>query len=433
MSENTHNETNRDMSHDSSTNGTADNKAANSVNETVFHPIEKAIEDMREGRMIILVDDEDRENEGDLVMAAEKITPEAINFMAKEGRGMICLSLDTKRAAELDLQQMVSNNTALHSTNFTITIDAVGVTTTGISAPDRAATVLKAADPTSRPEDFARPGHIHPIIAVDGGVLRRAGHTEGSTDLARLAGLNSLAVICEIMNDDGSMSRVPELTEMSKRTGIRMYTIKDLIEYRRHFERLVERRVEVPLPSKHGEFNLVHFRELGNNKEHVALVKGTWEPGEPVLVRVHSECLTGDVLGSQRCDCGEQRDRALEMIEQEGKGVFLYMRQEGRGIGLEAKLHAYKLQDQGHDTVEANVLLGFAADLRTYGVGAQILSNLGVCKIRLMTNNPKKIVGLQGYGLEVVDRVPIDIKPNEKNLGYLRTKRDKMGHLIENA
>ncbi len=381
--------------------------------------------------MIILVDDEDRENEGDLVMAAEKVTPEAINYMAKEGRGMICLTLNEKRAAELDLQQMVSNNTALHSTNFTITIDGVGVTTTGISAPDRAATVLLASDPKSRPEDFARPGHIHPIIAAPGGVLRRAGHTEASTDLSVLAGLECLSVICEILHDDGTMARVPELSKMSERTGIRMYTIKDLIEYRRHKDKLVERRVEVPLPSKYGKFKLVHFRETGNNKQHVAMVKGEWALDEPVLVRVHSECLTGDVFGSKRCDCGEQRDRALEMIEEEGKGVFLYMRQEGRGIGLEAKLHAYKLQDQGHDTVEANILLGFGADLRTYGVGAQILEDLGVRKIRLMTNNPKKIVGLQGYGIEIIERVPIEIKANDLNRGYLKVKREKMGHLID--
>jgi len=399
--------------------------------KSLFSPIEMAIEEIREGKMIILVDDEDRENEGDFVMAGDKVTADAVNFMAKYGRGMICLSLSEQRAMQLDLEKMVQKNTALHSTNFTVTIDAVGVTTTGISAQDRANTILKVADQKAKPEDFARPGHIHPIVAERGGVLRRAGHTEGSTDLSRLAGLSPLGVICEIMNDDGSMARVPELAEISEKFGIRMYTIQDLIEYRQRQEKLVEKRVDVPLPSKFGDFQLFHYRELGNCKEHIAMVKGTWEPDEPVLVRVHSECLTGDVLGSRRCDCGEQRDRSLQMIDKEGKGVFLYMRQEGRGIGLEAKIHAYKLQDQGHDTVEANVLLGFQPDLRNYGVGAQILYDLGVRKLKLMTNNPKKIVGLEGYGMEIVDRVPIVIDPNDKNAEYLKTKKEKMGHMLE--
>jgi len=401
--------------------------------ERIFSPIEQAITDLKEGKMIILVDDEDRENEGDFVMAAEAVTPEAVNFMAKYGRGMICLTIKEKHAERLDLQPMVGNNTALHHTNFTVTIDAERITTTGISAQDRAATILKAADPASKADDFARPGHIHPIIAARGGLLRRAGHTEGSTDLAQLAGMEPMGVICEIMNDDGSMARVPELSEMSKKFGIRMYTIEALIKYRQEKEKLVERRVEVPLPSKYGDFKLVHFREMGNEKEHIAMVKGEWEPDEPVLVRVHSECLTGDVLGSRRCDCGEQRDRSLQMIEEAGKGVFVYMRQEGRGIGLEAKIHAYRLQDQGHDTVEANILLGFQPDLRNYGVGAQILYDLGVRKMRLMTNNPKKIVGLEGYNLQVVERVPIEINPNEKNIGYLKVKREKMGHILEKA
>ncbi len=418
---------------DDLTNQPSDPLEKGSSEGVVFHSIEQAVADIRDGRMIVLVDDEDRENEGDFVMAAEHASPEAINFMALHGRGMICLTLDQQRAEQLELTPMVAKNTALHSTQFTVTIDAVGLTTTGISASDRAATVLRAAEDDAKPEDFARPGHIHPIIAARGGVLRRAGHTEGSADLSRMAGLKPMGVICEIMNEDGSMARVPQLARVCKEHGIRMYTIRDLIEYRRQREKLVERRVDVPLPSKHGDFRLYHYRELGNCKEHVAMVKGEWAPEEPVLVRVHSECLTGDVLGSKRCDCGEQRDRALEAIEREGCGVFLYMRQEGRGIGLEAKIHAYRLQDMGHDTVEANVLLGFRPDLRNYGVGAQILADLGVRKIRLMTNNPKKIVGLEGYGLEVVERVPVEIAPNERNADYLRTKRDKMGHMIENA
>jgi len=400
--------------------------------KAVFHPIEEAIEDLRVGKMIILVDDEDRENEGDFVMAAEAVTPEAVNFMAKYGRGMICLSLTEEKAHQLDLHPMVSTNTALHGTRFTVTIDAVTGTSTGISAADRAITMLKAVDPNARPEDFARPGHVHPIIAVDGGVLRRAGHTEGATDLARLAGKVPMGVLCEIMNEDGTMARVPDLMEVAKQFDLKMYTIRDLIEFRQRHEKLVQRTVSVPLPTRFGDFTLHHYREI-DGKEHVALVMGQWDEDEPVLVRVHSECLTGDVLGSKRCDCGEQRDRALEMIAEEGRGVFVYMRQEGRGIGLEAKLHAYQLQDEGHDTVEANLLLGFKPDLRNYGIGAQILHDLGVRKIRLMTNNPKKIVGLKGYDLEVVERVPIVIRPNDVNRGYLRAKREKMGHILDSA
>lgn len=399
----------------------------------MFHPIEQAIEDIRAGKMIILCDDEDRENEGDFVMAAEFVTPDAVNFMAKHGRGMICLSLVEDCAERLNLPLMVStkSNTALHGTRFTVTIDASDGTTTGISAADRAITMRRAADPNSTADDFGRPGHVHPIIAVEGGVLRRAGHTEGSSDLARLAGLTPMGVICEIMKEDGTMARVPDLEEVAEEFGLRMYTIRDLIEYRQRTEKLIERKVEVPLPSKFGEFRLIHFKEIASGKEHIAMVKGTWEEDEPVLVRVHSECLTGDVLGSKRCDCGEQRDSALQMIHNAGKGVFLYMRQEGRGIGLEAKLHAYRLQDQGHDTVEANVLLGFKPDLRDYGIGAQILSDLGVRKMKLITNNPKKIIGLKGYGLEVVDRVPVEIKPNPDNVSYLETKKNKMGHMLD--
>jgi 3,4-dihydroxy 2-butanone 4-phosphate synthase / GTP cyclohydrolase II len=413
--------------------GNGSMKDTQSSNGVVFHPIEDAIEDIKNGKMIILVDDEDRENEGDFLMAADTVTPEAINFMAKFGRGMICLTLTQEKAKHLDLELMVQKNTALHSTNFTVTIDAVPETTTGISAADRSATVLKAANPNSKPEDFARPGHIHPIVAVQGGVLRRAGHTEGSSDLARLAGMAPMGVICEIMNEDGTMARVPELHEISKKFDLKMYTIQDLIEYRQHIEKLVEQRVDVPLPSKYGDFQLYHYREIENGKEHIAMVKGEWEPDEPVLVRVHSECLTGDVFGSKRCDCGDQRDCALRMIENEGKGVFLYMRQEGRGIGLEAKIKAYQLQDCGHDTVEANVLLGYKPDMRNYGVGAQILSDLGVKNMRLMTNNPKKIVGLEGYSLTVSERVPLEIAPTKENMSYLKTKREKMGHIINNA
>ncbi|MBZ0263759.1 bifunctional 3,4-dihydroxy-2-butanone-4-phosphate synthase/GTP cyclohydrolase II [bacterium] len=396
-----------------------------------FSPIEEAFDELRAGRMIILCDDEDRENEGDFIMAASKATPEAINFMTKHGRGMVCLSLTEERARELNLELMVPRNTALLGTRFTITIDAIEGTTTGISAADRAYTMTRACDANATPDDFGRPGHVHPIIAVEGGVLRRAGHTEGSTDLMRMAGMPALAVLCEIMNEDGTMSRVPDLEVVAKEFGLKMFTIRDIIEHRQHSEKLIEKKVEVPLPTKYGTFNLIDYHEEGNDKEHLAMVRGTWEEDEPILVRVHSECLTGDVLGSQRCDCGEQRDKALEMIDKEGKGIFLYMRQEGRGIGLAAKLKAYHLQDLGHDTVEANILLGYKADLRDYGIGAQILRDLGVKKMRLITNNPKKIVGLKGYGLEVVERVPLEIQPNSFNKGYMVTKREKMGHIIE--
>jgi len=392
--------------------------------------IEEAREEFRAGRMLIVVDDEDRENEGDFIMAAEKVTPASINFMTKYGRGMVCMPMTCQRADELDLELMVDRNTALHGTPFTITIDYKEGTTTGISAWDRALTIKKAIDPACGPEDFARPGHIHPLRAAEGGVLMRAGHTEATVDLARLAGLYPAGVLCEILDDDGRMARMPKLEKMAEEFKLKIVSIRDLIEYRRRDEKLVYREVEVSLPTAYGTFRLIHFRNKITNEHHLALVKGDVGTGEPVLVRVHSSCLTGDVFGSSRCDCGDQLHRALQMIEREGRGVLLYMNQEGRGIGLAAKLKAYKLQDQGLDTVEANVTLGFAPDLRDYGTGALILKNLGVSKLRLLTNNPRKIVALKGYDLEVVERVPIEIVPNSINAHYLETKRDKLGHLI---
>ena len=392
--------------------------------------IEDAIEDFRQGKMIIVTDDEDRENEGDFIIAAEKITPEAINHMAMYGRGMICLPLTSERCKELDLDLMVGNNTALHNTAFTVTIDAIEGTTTGISVHDRALTIRKAIDPDSKPEDLGRPGHIFPLRAADGGVLKRAGHTEASVDLARLAGLQPASVLCEIMDDDGTMARMPKLEELAERFDMKIITIRDLIEYRRRDERLVFREVEVDFPTRYGMFKLIHFRNRVTEEHHLALVKGEVKGDSPVLVRVHSSCLTGDVFGSLRCDCGEQLYKAMEMIESEGKGALLYMNQEGRGIGLSAKLLAYELQEQGQDTVEANESLGFADDLREYGTGALMLKNLGIRKLRLMTNNPRKLIGLKGYDLEVVERVPIEIKPTKCNVHYLETKRDKLGHMI---
>ena len=380
--------------------------------------------------MVIVVDDEDRENEGDFIMAAEKVTPEAINFMTKHGRGMVCLPVTFQRAEELGLGLMVGNNTSLHGTPFTVTIDYKEGTTTGISAHDRALTIIKAIDPKCRPDDFARPGHIHPLRAADGGVLMRAGHTEATVDLARLAGLYPAGVLCEILDEDGQMARLPRLRQIAEQFGMKIVTIRDLIEYRRRDEKLVYREVEVGLPTEYGTFQLIHFRNRITDEHHLALVKGDVANGEPVLTRVHSSCMTGDVFGSSRCDCGDQLHRAMQKIEAEGRGVVLYMNQEGRGIGLAAKLKAYKLQDQGLDTVEANVSLGFAADLRDYGTGALILKNLGITKLRLMTNNPRKIIALKGYDLEVVERVPLEITPNEVNTHYLETKRDKMGHMI---
>ncbi|RJR14615.1 MAG: bifunctional 3,4-dihydroxy-2-butanone-4-phosphate synthase/GTP cyclohydrolase II [Nitrospiraceae bacterium] len=397
-----------------------------------FNTIKEAIDDIKEGKMVILIDDEDRENEGDLTIAAEKVTPEAINFMAKYGRGLICLSLTPERVEHLKLPMMADMNTSRFGTAFTISIEAKRGVTTGISAADRAKTIKTAIHPRSKPDDIARPGHIFPLRAQPGGVLQRAGQTEGSVDLARLAGLNPAGVICEIMNDDGTMARVPELARFARKHGLKMVTIKDLIQYRMQNECLVTRLASTTIPTSFGgEFTAIVFGNRVDDSQNVALVKGHISPDDEVLVRVHSECLTGDVFSSRRCDCGSQLHKAMAMIRKEGKGVILYMRQEGRGIGLVNKLKAYALQDQGLDTVEANVKLGFKADLRDYGIGAQILVELGVRKMRLMTNNPKKLVGLEGYGLSVVERVPIEVSPHEKNIKYLSIKKKKLGHMLE--
>ncbi|MDH4163547.1 MAG: bifunctional 3,4-dihydroxy-2-butanone-4-phosphate synthase/GTP cyclohydrolase II [Nitrospirota bacterium] len=397
-----------------------------------FNTIEEALEDIKKGKMVILVDDEDRENEGDLTMAAEKVTPEAINFMAKHGRGLICLSMTPERVEHLQLPMMTTDNTSSFGTAFTISIEAKKGVTTGISAADRARTIKTAIDPKSGPEDLARPGHVFPLRAKPGGVLQRAGQTEGSVDLARLAGLNPSGVICEIMNDDGTMSRVPQLVEFAKKHSMKIVTVKDLIAYRVKKESLVRRAAVVSLPTAYGdEFTAILYSNDIDRQSHIALVKGDIKAGDEVMVRVHSECLTGDVFGSLRCDCGEQLHNAMKMISQEGKGVILYMRQEGRGIGLEGKLKAYELQDKGKDTVEANLALGFKADLRDYGVGAQILRDLGIRKIKLLTNNPKKIIGLEGYGLTVTKRLAIEMHPHPKNVHYLKIKKSKMGHILE--
>lgn len=392
--------------------------------------IQDALEELRKGHCIVVVDDEDRENEGDLVCSAELCTEANINFMASHGKGLICVSVTEQRARELDLPLMVSDNTALHGTRFTVSIDYSHGTTSGISVHDRTATVRAMADSAVLPGDFARPGHIFPLISMNGGVLRRAGHTEAVVDLMNLAGLRPVGVLCEILKDDGSMARVPDLLEMSKAHGLKMISVQDLIAYRRKTEQLVSMVAEAKLPSDHGDFVLKVFQNRLDNKEHVAIVKGDVSDGAPVLVRVHSECLTGDIFGSLRCDCGPQLHAALDMIQIEERGVVLYMRQEGRGIGLVNKIKAYALQEQGLDTVEANTHLGFPPDPRDYGIGAQILHDLGVRKMRLMTNNPKKRVGLQSHGLEVVELVPLEIHPNESNKEYLATKRDKMGHLL---
>ncbi|KWT90917.1 bifunctional 3,4-dihydroxy-2-butanone-4-phosphate synthase/GTP cyclohydrolase II [Candidatus Magnetominusculus xianensis] len=397
-----------------------------------FNTIEEAIKDIEEGKMVILIDDEDRENEGDLCVAAEKITPDVINFMAKYGRGLICLSLTPEKVEHLNLPMMTSNNTSSFGTAFTVSIEARKGVTTGISAADRARTILTAIRPDCRPEDLARPGHIFPLRAKPGGVLQRAGQTEGSVDLAKLAGLIPAGVICEILNDDGTMARVPELMEFAAKHQLKIVTIEDLIEYRLKNERLIKKVANVNMPTIFGgDFKAIAYENAVDANVHLALIKGNITANEPVLVRVHSECLTGDVFGSRRCDCGQQLQKAMEIIDKEGCGVILYMRQEGRGIGLANKLKAYELQDQGMDTVEANIELGFKDDLRDYGIGAQILVDLGIKQIALMTNNPRKIVGLDGYGIEIVKRVPIEIVPCDKNLVYLKTKKKKMGHILD--
>ena len=395
-----------------------------------FSTIESAIANFKAGKMVIVIDDEDRENEGDLVMASEKVTPEKINFMSLHGRGLICVSLSAERVDSLELEAMVQRNTALHGTRFTVSVDAAEGTTTGISAFDRAITVRKLIEKNAKPSDFARPGHVFPIQALTGGVLARAGHTEASVDLARLAGLYPSGLLCEIIDDDGQMARVPRLLEMARQFDLRVITVKDLIEYRRHHEKLVRQVVEVDFPTRYGDFTLHLYESDIDDHHHIAVVKGDVAGKEDVLVRVHSQCLTGDVFGSARCDCGDQLARALELIEKEGLGVLLYMRQEGRGIGLVNKIKAYKLQEKGRDTVEANLELGFSADLRDYGIGAQILKDLGLTTIRIITNNPRKLIGLEGHGLRITGRVPVQIPPTKHNKRYLETKRDKLGHLL---
>lgn len=399
--------------------------------KSVLNTIEEAIADLKAGKVIIVVDDEDRENEGDFIAAAEMATPEMINFMVTHGRGLVCAPITEIRAKELDLKMMVENNTVLHQTAFTVSVDLKGNgCTTGISVHDRAKTIKSLVDENTKPEDLGRPGHIFPLVAKKGGVLRRTGHTEAAIDLARLAGLKPAGILVEILNEDGSMARLPQLIDIAKKFNLKIISIEDLIAYRIKNETIINKDTQVKMPTEWGNFDLIAYRQTTNEQEHLALIKGSWEKGEPVLVRMHSSCLTGDVFGSCRCDCGPQLHKAMEMIEKEGKGVIVYMNQEGRGIGLLNKLRAYKLQEEGRDTVEANLELGYSPDERDYGVGAQILRDLGITKIKLMSNNPKKRAGLIGYGLEIVENIPIEIESNEHNKFYLQTKRDKMGHSL---
>ncbi len=392
--------------------------------------IEEAIQDFRQGKFVIVVDDEDRENEGDLIMAAELVTPEHVNYMLRNGRGVLCAPITIERCNQLQLEHQVQTNTSMLGTPFTVTVDLLEGCTTGVSCHDRAATIRALADPDARPESFGRPGHINPLYAQDRGVLARAGHTEAAIDMARLAGMQPAACLIEILNPDGTMARMPQLQEFAQREGLHIITIKDLIAYRLNTECLVEQGEEVDMPTEYGHFHLIPFRQKSNGLEHIALIKGEWKEDEPVLVRVHSSCMTGDIFGSERCDCGEQLHKAMRMIEKEGKGVVLYLNQEGRGIGLMAKIAAYKLQEEGYDTVDANIHLGYDPDERDYGVGAQILGMLGVRKMRLLTNNPVKRVGLEAYGLAITENVPIEITPNKYNKRYLETKKDRMGHTL---
>ena len=396
-----------------------------------LHTIEEALEDFREGKFVIVVDDEDRENEGDFIIAAEKITPEAVNFMLKNGRGVLCAPITESRCAELELDKQVSNNTSILGTPFTVTIDKIEGCSTGVSTADRAATIKALADPTSTANTFGRPGHINPLYAKEKGVLRRAGHTEAAVDLARLSGLYPAAALIEIMNEDGTMARMPDLLKVSEKFGIKIITIRDLIEYRLKKESIVEKGETAHLPTKYGDFKIIPFRQLSNGLEHVALVKGEWEENEPILVRVHSSCVTGDIFGSLRCECGDQLHKAMEMVEKEGKGVIIYLIQEGRGIGLMNKIKAYSLQEQGLDTVDANIQLGFSPDERDYGVGASILREIGVRKMRLISNTPVKRIGLEGYGLEIVENVGIEVGINKYNEHYMQTKKERMGHNLK--